>query len=98
MPCAPEITAAIVDCFTHSILLEWTYAEGAQAYSALAQSGSEAPISCGTNYTNCELMELGCGQVYTVTVVASDGQCSGRASASMDIASGKGSVLLIFIC
>ncbi|XP_041914101.1 uncharacterized protein LOC121678548 [Alosa sapidissima] len=84
VPCAPEITATILDCFTHSALLEWAYAEGAQAYSALAQSANGHNSSCSTNYTNCELAGLACGQVYSFTVVASDVQCSGRASLSVD--------------
>ncbi|KAL2090270.1 hypothetical protein ACEWY4_014958 [Coilia grayii] len=85
VPCVPEITAGTLDCYSESVLLEWTYAEGVQVYHGLAQAPDGHSSTCTTNYTNCELAELHCGQLYTFTVVASDAQCSSRASGSMEM-------------
>lgn len=79
---------AHLDCFTKSVLLEWPYAEGATSYTAVAESSSGGFSVCSTNHTNCEMMEMGCGQVYTVTVVASDDRCNSSQSPSWDIATG----------
>ncbi|KAG5847415.1 hypothetical protein ANANG_G00125810 [Anguilla anguilla] len=87
VPCAPEISMAHLDCFTSSALLEWHYAEGATSYTATAESDSGDVTVCYTNYTNCEIADMGCGQVYTVTMVASDGNCNSSQSAGWEIAS-----------
>uniref|UniRef100_A0A4W5K701 Fibronectin type-III domain-containing protein n=1 Tax=Hucho hucho TaxID=62062 RepID=A0A4W5K701_9TELE len=87
VPCTPEITGVILDCYTDSALLEWAYAEGAVSYTATAQSGDEQTATCNTNHTNCELMELACGQTYIVTLRASDGQCDSFQSTSEKVSS-----------
>ncbi|KAJ8357216.1 hypothetical protein SKAU_G00200100 [Synaphobranchus kaupii] len=87
VPCAPEISMAHLDCYTNSALLEWNYAEGATSYTAVAESGSGDVTVCSTNYTNCEIRDMGCGQVYTVTMVASDSHCNSTQSAGWEITS-----------
>ncbi|XP_071200535.1 mucin-3B [Salvelinus alpinus] len=87
VPCTPEITGVLLDCYTDSALLEWAYAGGTVSYTATAQSGDGQTATCNTNHTNCKLMELACGQTYTVTLRASDGQCDSFQSTSVKVSS-----------
>lgn len=88
VPCTPEIGGALLDCYTDSVLLEWAYVKGAVTYNATATAAGGQQSSCYGNYTNCELLDLTCGQAYTITMVASDGQCDSFQSASVEVASG----------
>lgn len=88
VPCTPNIGTGVLDCFTNSALLDWTYSEGALNYTATAMSPSGHVSTCSSNFTNCELLELHCGQMYNLTVVASDGQCSSPPSSSLQLDSG----------
>lgn len=89
VPCTPNIGTGVLDCFTNSALLDWMYSEGALNYTATALSPSGHVSTCTSNFTNCELPELHCGQMYNLTVVASDGQCSSPPSSSLQLDSGE---------
>lgn len=65
------------------------YSEGALNYTATALSPSGHVSTCSSNITNCELPELQCGQLYNLTVVASDGKCSSPPSSSLQLDSGE---------
>lgn len=65
------------------------YSEGAVNYTATALSPSGHVSTCSSNFTNCELPELQCGQMYNLTVVASDGKCSSPPSSSLQLDSGE---------
>ncbi|XP_054646058.1 uncharacterized protein LOC129188936 [Dunckerocampus dactyliophorus] len=83
VPCTPNIDSVVFDCFTNSALLDWAFAEGALNYSATAQSSSGHVSICNSSYTNCELLNLQCGQTYTVVTIASDEECSSPTSNSL---------------
>ncbi|XP_034066039.1 uncharacterized protein LOC117542456 [Gymnodraco acuticeps] len=87
VPCTPSIGSVALDCFTNSALLSWTYAEGALAYTATAQCPDGQVSTCHSNYTNCELKGLQCGQTYDVTTVASNENCSSPPSAMKQVES-----------
>lgn len=90
VPCRPDIGSVILDCFTNSALLDWKYAEGAVYYVATARSSSSSHIStCNSNFTNCELQDLQCGQTYNVITVASNDECSSSPSTMLQVDSGK---------
>ncbi|KAK2835181.1 hypothetical protein Q5P01_015665 [Channa striata] len=76
VPCKPSIDSAVLDCFTNSALVEWSYTEGALLYTSTARSSSGHVSTCNANFTNCELENLMCGQTYNVIVVASNEICS----------------------
>ncbi|KAK0130658.1 Fibronectin type III domain-containing protein 7 [Merluccius polli] len=84
-PCQPNITAAVLDCYTDSALLDWTHSEGAVSYATTARAANGDAVTCTTNSTNCELAPLECGQTYTVTTVASNPVCDSDASASVQL-------------
>lgn len=81
--------SVILDCYTNSALLDWVYAEGALYYTATAQSSSDHVSTCYSNFTNCELQNLQCGQVYNVVTLASNDQCNSPPSTSLQVESGK---------
>ncbi|XP_071342815.1 uncharacterized protein [Trachinotus anak] len=85
VPCTPSTGSVVLDCFTNSAILEWFYAEGALDYTATAQSANGHVSTCNTNYTNCELQNLQCGQTYSVKVVASNENCSSPPSTSLQV-------------
>ncbi|XP_060792635.1 fibronectin type III domain-containing protein 7-like [Neoarius graeffei] len=60
---------------------------GAVFYTALARAPGGQNSSCSTNSTSCDLMELGCGQIYNITVTASNGQCSSNQSTTLQATS-----------
>ncbi|KAK9519631.1 hypothetical protein VZT92_022346 [Zoarces viviparus] len=87
VPCTPNIGSVVLDCFTDSALLDWAYAEGALNYTATARSSSGRVSVCTTNFTNCELKDLQCGQTYNVFTVASNEQCSSPPSTQLQVES-----------
>ncbi|XP_035863315.1 uncharacterized protein LOC116038126 [Sander lucioperca] len=87
VPCTPSIGSVVLDCFTNSALLDWAYAEGALNYTATAQTSSGHVSTCTSNFTNCELMDLQCGQTYNVFTVASNENCSSPPSTMLQVES-----------
>ncbi|MBN3280690.1 FNDC7 protein, partial [Polyodon spathula] len=86
-PCTPQITEACLDCFTNTLLMQWTYSEGATTYIATAESKDKDTALCNSTHTNCEILDLDCGQLYSVTVVALSDHCNSSQSISQDIES-----------
>ncbi|XP_078116029.1 receptor-type tyrosine-protein phosphatase beta-like [Sander vitreus] len=93
VPCTPSIGSVVLDCFTNSALLDWANAEGALNYTATAQTSSGHVSTCTSNFTNCELMDLQCGQTYNVFTVASNGNCSSPPSTMLQVESDVVTVL-----
>ncbi|XP_061884565.1 uncharacterized protein LOC133635404 [Entelurus aequoreus] len=83
VPCTPDIGSVVLDCFTGAALLDWGFAEGALNYSATATSSNGHVSTCSSNHSDCELLNLQCGQTYTVVTVASDQGCSSPPSNSL---------------
>ncbi|KAJ8376161.1 hypothetical protein SKAU_G00067410 [Synaphobranchus kaupii] len=86
VPCTPEISAIHLDCFTNSVLVEWGYGAGASFYTGVAESSGDTAV-CNTNHTNCEIMDLECGQVYTVRIASCNGNCNSSLSEGWEVAS-----------
>ncbi|XP_068176517.1 fibronectin type III domain-containing protein 7-like [Antennarius striatus] len=86
-PCTPYIGDVVLDCYTNSALLTWAYAAGATNYTATAVSSNGYVSTCTSNYTNCELMDLHCGEIYNVTTVAMTDECSSPPSAVLQVES-----------
>ncbi|XP_062308247.1 uncharacterized protein LOC134012721 [Osmerus eperlanus] len=86
VPCTPQIQDVVLDCFLDSAQVVWSHTVGSLAYTVTATGGADES-SCRTNNTNCELLDLTCGQVFTVSMVASDGQCDSFRSSSREMTS-----------
>ncbi|CAL8306274.1 unnamed protein product [Lota lota] len=79
-PCQPEITAAALDCYSNTALLDWTHSEGALSYVTTARTAAGDAVRCTANSTNCELEPLECGRTYTATTVATGQLCDSEVS------------------
>ncbi|XP_051515678.1 uncharacterized protein LOC127418869 [Myxocyprinus asiaticus] len=87
VPCAPVVTAAHLDCYTDSVLLQWTPITGSVSYTADARTLGGLTSTCSSNSTNCELNGLTCGQTYSVTVVSYDGECHSTRGPALEVPS-----------
>ncbi|XP_039984445.1 uncharacterized protein LOC120790698 [Xiphias gladius] len=87
VPCTPRSGSVTLDCFTNSALLDWSFAEGALDYTATARSSSGHVSICSSNFTNCELQDLQCGQTYNLIVVASNEKCNSPPSTRLQLES-----------
>ncbi|KTF75017.1 hypothetical protein cypCar_00024381 [Cyprinus carpio] len=86
VPCAPEVTATL-DCYTDSVLLQWTPTDGSISYTANAETPKGLVSTCSSNSTNCELRGLACGQTYNVTMISYDGHCHSMPGTALAVAS-----------
>lgn len=90
-PCDPENVASLLQCSSGVVTVSWEASAGATGYTASAQEDGETHFtSCSTTGTSCDLTQLECGEVYTVTVVARDGICNSTLLATTTIKTGKG--------
>ncbi|XP_066528003.1 fibronectin-like [Hoplias malabaricus] len=87
VPCSPDVKSMHLNCSTNSLLLDWRSSGSYVSYTAVAQATGGQISSCSTNFTSCEITQLICGQTYNVTVIAIDGQCDGKQSATLQVSS-----------
>uniref|UniRef100_A0AAV2KZF0 Fibronectin type-III domain-containing protein n=1 Tax=Knipowitschia caucasica TaxID=637954 RepID=A0AAV2KZF0_KNICA len=77
VPCTPDMGSVAIDCGTDTFLADWLFSEGAENYTVTALSANGDVSSCSSSYpTNCELSSLKCGQLYNVSVAATNRLCS----------------------
>lgn len=75
---------------TGTATLSWYLGAGALRYKAIAVSSILGTSdSCDTNQTNCNLMNLICGDKYNVTVQALGSICNSSASMSRYLQTGN---------
>ncbi|XP_016331309.1 uncharacterized protein LOC107680061 [Sinocyclocheilus anshuiensis] len=87
VPCAPEVTATTLECYSDSVLLQWTPTDGSISYNVDARTPEGLVSTCSSNSTNCELRGLACGQTYNVTMVSYDGHCHSMPGTALTVAS-----------
>ncbi|KAJ1170951.1 hypothetical protein NDU88_002822 [Pleurodeles waltl] len=80
-PCIPTDIDALIDCGSNFATVSWSSADGAVNYTSILSRSGEAPHSCDTTGTSCEVTSLQCGQAYNVTVIAFSETCRGLPSA-----------------
>ncbi|XP_053096527.1 uncharacterized protein LOC113530559 [Pangasianodon hypophthalmus] len=82
-PCAPQAVSVRPLCDTESVLVSWARSNLAQSYY-LTATGADGDIqNCSSTTENCTLSRLPCGQSYTLSVIASDGNCTSPASQAL---------------
>ncbi|XP_043942820.1 uncharacterized protein LOC122814297 [Protopterus annectens] len=84
-PCVPDYLQAQLDCGSDTAMLSWSGSVGAKYYTAEAVGEDGHIATCNTSDTRCEIGGLHCGQVYTVTMTASDEKCSSLQSATSQV-------------
>ncbi|XP_027882788.1 uncharacterized protein fndc7b [Xiphophorus couchianus] len=77
VPCTPENTSSVMDCKANSLIVSWSESAGADSYTATLEDSNGQSTTCqGTTKGSCSVSGLGCGQIYHVSVVSSDGYCN----------------------
>ncbi|XP_069798452.1 fibronectin type III domain-containing protein 7-like [Narcine bancroftii] len=84
-PCSPQNASAHLDCDTHTTTVWWELSDGAVFYTAIAEGMEGDRYSCNATEANCEIMGLPCGQMYSITVLAMDENCTSLPSPAFEI-------------
>lgn len=82
-PCAPQALSMKPLCDTDSVLVSWAQTNLAQSYYLTATGLYGDVQNCSSTKENCTLSRLHCGQSYTLSVIASDGNCTSPASQAL---------------
>ncbi|KAM7387684.1 hypothetical protein PAMP_023906 [Pampus punctatissimus] len=90
VPCTPANVSSVVDCQTNSLTVSWPESSGADSYLTTVQDSNGQSTTCqGTTNGSCSVTGLGCGQIYHVSVVSSDGYCNSPPTNVVDTPSGE---------
>ncbi|XP_006797927.2 uncharacterized protein LOC102776891 [Neolamprologus brichardi] len=77
VPCTPANVSSVVDCQANSLIVSWSKSSGADSYIATLHDSTNQGTTCqATTEGSCNVTGLGCGQIYHVSVVSSDGYCN----------------------
>ncbi|CAB1419900.1 unnamed protein product [Pleuronectes platessa] len=86
-PCTPANMSSVVDCEANALVVSWSESPGADSYIAKVQDRSGHATTCqATTEGHCNVTGLGCGQIYDVFVVSSDGYCNSPPTPVVDTA------------
>ncbi|XP_053718297.1 uncharacterized protein LOC128757216 [Synchiropus splendidus] len=86
-PCDPTDVSVDLDCVSGAATVKWTQSAGAHFYMVVAETGTLSD-SCRTSNTTCQLGALQCGENYTISVFAGDGDCNSSALARTTLSTG----------
>lgn len=79
-PCIPGAVTALPRCLPDSVEVFWRASDGAQLYTATAETADGVRQSCSSAQSSCLISDLQCGELYFVQVIASDDQCNSTES------------------
>lgn len=82
-PCAPQALNVTPQCDTQGILVTWAPSNLAQSYYLTATGWDGDVQNCSSTRENCTLNRLHCGQPYTLSLIASDRNCTSPASQAL---------------
>lgn len=89
VPCTPANVSSVVDCEDSTLIVSWSESSGADSYIATVKDGYGQTTTClGTTEDSCNVTGVGCGQIYHVSVVSSDGYCDSPPSPEVETPSG----------
>ncbi|XP_040215776.1 uncharacterized protein LOC120945574 isoform X2 [Rana temporaria] len=84
-PCVPQNVTAEVDCVTNVAGITWERSLGANNYTALAVGADGEYHTCYSSETSCNISGLSCGQMYLVTISATNGESASKPSLRVDL-------------
>ncbi|XP_067845702.1 fibronectin type III domain-containing protein 7-like [Heptranchias perlo] len=84
-PCSPQNVSAYLDCTTQTTSVLWEQSDGAMFYTAIAEGMEGDRYPCNATETNCEITDLPCGQIYSITILAMDENCTSLPSPAFEI-------------
>ncbi|TMS20668.1 Fibronectin type III domain-containing protein 7 [Larimichthys crocea] len=88
VPCTPASISSVVDCEANALIVSWSESLGADSYIATVEDSNNQVTTCqGTTEGSCNVTGLGCGLIYHVSVVSSDGYCNSQPTSVIDISS-----------
>ncbi|KAM5148104.1 uncharacterized protein ACMZJ9_011772 [Mantella aurantiaca] len=83
-PCVPQNVTAEVDCGTNFASIKWERSLGASNYTALAV-GADGDHECHSSGTSCDISGLSCGQMYVVSISATNGESTSESSLPVEM-------------
>lgn len=79
-----------MNCKDNALTVSWSKSSGADSYIATVQDSNSQTTTCqGTTEGSCNVTGVGCGQIYHVSVVSSDGYCNSSSTPVADTPSGR---------
>ncbi|MGH0117091.1 UNVERIFIED_CONTAM: hypothetical protein FKN15_030936 [Acipenser sinensis] len=84
-PCPPTNVSTTLDCRTNIGSVSWKHELGAELFIATATENDGHTHTCNTSDSTCQFTDLHCGNTYTVTVVAVEGDCNSSDSVGHEI-------------
>lgn len=78
-----------MDCLSDSASVMWAGVAGASLYCVTAEDGAGGVQHCESSGTGCLVTGLNCGQLYTFSLTASDGQCNSSLSNTLPSETGE---------
>ncbi|XP_073727799.1 uncharacterized protein fndc7rs1 [Misgurnus anguillicaudatus] len=82
VPCTPQNVLPSVDCGLKALVVSWTPSAGGQNYTATLRDTSGLSTTCLSSGSQCNIIGLSCGQVYSVDLTASDNLCTSAPSSA----------------
>ncbi|KAG7513796.1 fibronectin type III domain-containing protein 7 [Solea senegalensis] len=87
-PCTPENISSVLDCEANSLVVSWSESAGADSYVATVHDSDGQTTTCqGTTEGGCNVAGIGCGQIYRISVISSDGLCDSPTSPVVELPS-----------
>uniref|UniRef100_A0AAY4AQB8 Fibronectin type-III domain-containing protein n=1 Tax=Denticeps clupeoides TaxID=299321 RepID=A0AAY4AQB8_9TELE len=84
VPCVPTNISVARRCGDGSADVTWAPSAGGKNYTALAVSNRNS-VGCTSNGVLCTITNLFCGQMYNVSVVATDNNCTSQCSQTVSL-------------
>lgn len=88
-PCQPTGVSSFMNCIANIAVVSWNGSAGAMFYIASVTQGDGQSESCWSDFEQCGVPNIRCGQNYTVTVTASNNQCNSDPSKANTMKSGN---------
>ncbi|XP_036412774.1 mucin-5AC-like [Colossoma macropomum] len=87
VPCVPQNFLPVVDCETNNVNVSWSPSMGASLYTVTLRDANGLSGTCQSTGGQCNATGLRCGQMYYVSVTASDDRCTSAPSTSTTVQS-----------
>lgn len=85
VPCVPTNVETRRSCSQNFVDVMWQASRGAINYTATALDADGSYLKCTSNETSCRLVNVMCGHVYNISVVAVDNTCTSMKSRTLQL-------------
>lgn len=94
-PCIPDHIT-----IQYSIMIgqvQWDMTAGADYYTVEGLTSQGREVSCNTSDTSCPVYNMGCGQMYSISVTANNEVCQGLSTSTEPVSMMTGGKMRFFI-